>query len=83
MIFDRRPVSHDLDGLRGGSKGQNSTFSQQGHVAYQIKENQKCCNYFARRPSLPLMGSVGQNYTLSEPGHVTYQINEHDKAATW
>ena len=25
--------------LRVGSKGQNSTFSEHGHVAYHIKEN--------------------------------------------
>ena len=35
-----------------GSKGQNSTFSEQCHVAYQIKGNHDR-KYFARRPSSP------------------------------
>ena len=30
-----------------GSKGQNSTFSEHGHVAYQIKENNECSNMLA------------------------------------
>ena len=30
-----------------GSKGQNSTFSEHGHVAYQIKGNHKCSNMVA------------------------------------
>ena len=37
-----------------GAKGQNSTFSEHGHVAYQIKWNHECSNvsskYFTRRP---------------------------------
>ena len=30
-----------------GSKGQNSTFSKYGHVAYQIKGNHECSNIVA------------------------------------
>ena len=30
-----------------GSVGQNSTFSEHGHVGYQIKENHKCSNMVA------------------------------------
>ena len=30
-----------------GSIGQNSTFSQHGHVAYEIKENHKCSDMVA------------------------------------
>ena len=45
MIFNQRPVSHPLGGHRGW--GQNSTFSEHGHVAYQIKENHKCSNMVA------------------------------------
>ena len=30
-----------------GSKGQNSTFSEHGHVAYQIKENHECSSVVA------------------------------------
>ena len=29
---------------RLGSVGQNTTFSEHGHVAYEIKENQECSN---------------------------------------
>ena len=30
-----------------GSKGQNSTLSENGHVAYQIKGNHECSNMVA------------------------------------
>ena len=57
---------HQILGI--GSVGQNSTFSEHGDVAYEIKENQECSNmvekYFVRRPPPPPilgMGSVGQN----------------------
>ena len=39
--FDCRP--HPL-ALGLGSKGHNSTFSDHGHVAYQIKCNHECQN---------------------------------------
>ena len=64
-----------------GSEGQNSTFSEHGHVAYQIKENHKCSNMVAN--ILPRdaphaltmgMGSIGQNSTFSEHGHIALQI---------
>ena len=72
------PHHHPLDGV----KGQNSTFSEHGHVAYQIKENQECNNMVANilpadPPTHTLtqgMGSIGQNSTFSEHGHVAYQI---------
>ena len=63
-----------------GSVGQNSTFSEHGHVAYQIKENHECSNMVANilpaDPPPPTlgMGSIGQNSTFSEHGHVAYQI---------
>ena len=44
-----------LCGLRGWGRGQNSTFSQYGHVAYQIKGNDPCSNMTAN--ILP----IGQN----------------------
>ena len=66
------------------SERQNSTFSEQGHVANQLKENhemqQHGYKYFARRrlpPQTLGMGSLGQNPTFSEYGHVTYQIKEN------
>ena len=52
-------------------KGQNSTFSEHGQVAYQIKGNHKCSKMVT--PTL-WMGSIGQNSTISEHGHVAYQI---------
>ena len=62
-----------------GTKGQNSTFSEHGHVAYKIKGNQECSNMVASilptDPPLTLgMRSIGQNSTLSEHGHVAFQI---------
>ena len=45
VIFDRRSMSDSLGGLRGW--GQNSTFSEHGHVAYQIKGNHDCSNMAA------------------------------------
>ena len=38
-------VSHPLGGLRVW--GQNSTFSEHGHVAYQIKGNHECSSMVA------------------------------------
>ena len=65
MIFDQRPVSHPMGGLRRW--GQNSHFSKHGHVAHQIKEMG--------------IGSVGQNSTFSEHGHVAYQIKENQECS--
>ena len=49
-----------------GSKDQNSTFSEHGHVAYQIKDNHECSNMVANilpadppPPSTLDMRSVG------------------------
>ena len=51
--FDPRPVSDPLGGLRG--RDQNSTFSEHGHVAYQIKGNHGCSNMVANiLPANPL-----------------------------
>ena len=44
-----------LGGLRGWGSGQNSTFSEYGHVAYQIKGNEACINMVANiLPVYPL-----------------------------
>ena len=63
---------------RGGVKRSNSTFSEHGHVAYQIKWNHECSNMVANDlhalPPDPGVGSKGQNSTLAEQGHVAYQI---------
>ena len=61
----------------------NSTFSEQSHVAYQIKGThemrQHGSKHFARRPLPPNLltlglGSKGQNSTFSEHRHVAYRI---------
>ena len=65
-----------------GSKGQNSTFSEHGHVAYQIKWNHGCSNMAANiLPSDPPInpkplgaGSKGQNSTLFQIWPWCYQI---------
>ena len=66
---------------KDGVSRSNSTFSEHGHVAYQIKWNhemqQHGSKYFAHRPPLPPdpsgMGSIGQKSTFSEHGDVAYQ----------
>ena len=60
------------------SLGQNSTFSEHGHAAYQIKGTQQMqqhgSKYFGRRPLPDLFwGSKGQNSTFSDHGHVAYE----------
>ena len=65
-----------------GSLGQNLTFVEHGHVAYQNKGNHKCTNMVANilpteppyTPTTLGMRSIGQNSTFSEYGHVAYQI---------
>ena len=69
--------------------GVGSTFSECGHVAYQIKANhemqQLVSKYFARRPPSPTqeMESLGLNSTFSEHGHVTIKFKRITNAATW
>ena len=69
---------------RDGTIGQNSTFSEHGHVAYQIKWNHEMqrngSKYFVRRSPhtlihSPLTRLIGQNSAFSEHGHVAYPIN--------
>ena len=71
-----------------GSIGQNSTFSEHGHVAYQIKGNHqvqqhgsKC--FSRRRLPVPRLccGSKCQNLTFSEHCHVAYQIKENHECS--
>ena len=66
-----------------GSKILNSTFSEHGHVAYQIKENHECGNMV---PNIMLadtltlgMGQIGQNLPFSEHGHIEYQFKGNQK----
>ena len=46
-ILVRRPGSDPVSGLRVSDRDQNSTFSEHGLVAYQIKENDACSNIVA------------------------------------
>ena len=77
--FARRPLLHPPPPtLEMGSVGQNRTFSERDHVAYQIKDNYERSNVVANilpvdTPTLG-MGSIGQNSTFPEHGHVTYQF---------
>ena len=82
MIFDGRPLSVPM-GLRNGVKVQNSTFSEHGHVAYQIKENHECSNMVPNillADTLTLgMGQIGQNLPFPEHGHIEYQFKGNQK----
>ena len=72
-----------------GSKDQNATFLEHGHVAYQIKGNQKCSNIVANilpaEPPLPtasrILGVERLNSTISDYSHVTYQIKGNHKCS--
>ena len=76
--FAHRPPL--LPTLVVGSKGQNSTFSEHGHVAYQIKGNEECSSMQAHilslhTPSTPGVGSKVKTFFFGEYSHVAYQIN--------
>ena len=82
--FARRPLLTRL--LR--SKGQNSTFPEHGHVAYQIKEKHECSNRVAdilpadpSRPPFPAVGIKRLKFNFSEHCHVAYQIKENHKCS--
>ena len=85
VIFDGRSLSvpPPPPDLGMGSKVQNSTFSEHGHVAYQIKENHECSNMVPNillEDTLTLrMGQKGQNLPFSEHGHIEYQFKGNQK----
>ena len=60
MIANNYPAD-PLPTLGMGSIGQNSTFSERGHVAYQNKENQECSTRVAN--ILPADTPTKQNRT--------------------
>ena len=67
------------DGLRGWGRGQNETFSEYGHVAYQIKAEDAGNNMVANivptdTLSAQGVGSKGQTIYFCESSHVAYQI---------
>ena len=48
MVVNILPADPPPPSILGmGSVGQNSTFSEKGNVAYQIKENQECSKIVA------------------------------------
>ena len=52
--------SRPLVGLgRGWDRGQNSTFSEYGHVTYQIKRNHECSNMKTHIMSLHIHSTPG------------------------
>ena len=67
---------------RDGFNGQNSTFSEYGHVAYQINGSLECSKMVANilpadlptHPPPPTVrgGVNGQNSAFAEQGHVAY-----------
>ena len=79
MIENILPADpHPPPTLEVGSKGQNSTFSEQGHVAYQIKWKPECNKMQAHSlslhtPSNPVVGSKVKTF-FSESSHDAYQI---------
>ena len=71
-----------------GSVRQNSTFSEHGHVTYQIKENQKCSNMVATNlpadPPPPPMGSKGQiSSSFQNMVMLHIKLNRITNAGSW
>ena len=65
--------------LRMGSMGQNSTFLEHGHVAYQIEGNHECSNIIANILPADAQPHPGDEvnkskFNFSEHVHVAYQI---------
>ena len=65
--FACRPLPPTTLGM--GSVGQKSTFSEHGHVAYQIKGNDKCSNMQVHilsfhTPSIPWVVVKGQKHVF-------------------
>ena len=63
----------------GWGRGKNQTFSEYGHVAYQIKADDAGSNMVANilptdTPSTQGVGSKGQTVSFSESSQVAYQI---------
>ena len=90
MVANILPSDPTLSTLGVGSKGRNSTFSEHGHVAYQIKGNHECSNLEANilpadltpTPTLG-MRSKGQNSILQNMVMLHIKLNGSTNAATW
>ena len=81
-------IPSPMGGLKGWGRGQNLTFSEYGHVAYQNKADDAGSNMAANilptdTPLTQGVGSKGQTIYLSESSHVAYQIKLTTLAATW
>ena len=67
MVANSLPIDPLPRPFRVESKGQNSTFSDHGHLAYQIKGYDECSNMQAHilslhTPSNPGVGSEDQTF---------------------
>ena len=76
-------IPSPFGGLGGWGRGQNLTFSEYDHVAYQIKADDAGSNMVANilptdRTSTQGVGSKGQTIYFSESSHVAYQIKADD-----
>ena len=73
--------------MRMGSIGQKSTFTEHGHVAYQIRGMTEYCSIMviyimpADLPSPTDPRGLGQKSTFSEHGHVAYQIKRNHECS--
>ena len=73
--FANRPPLTLGMGLVGQIVGQNSTFLEHSHVAYQIKENNECSNMVGRRSPTDSGDGVSRSSSIfPEHGHVAYQF---------
>ena len=63
-----------------GSKDQNSTFSEHGHVAYQIKGNPEFSNMVANTllTDPPTIGIKRWKFNFSEQCHVLSNYGNHE-----
>ena len=71
----------------GGQKVKNSTFSEHGHIAYNIKSNHKCSNMVANiLPTaphpIPDPRVKRSNLTFAEHDHVAYQIKGNHECSS-
>ena len=77
------PLSSHLT-LGNGVNRSKSTFSEHGHIAYQIKEHQECsimvAIFFAHRPLPDPAVGVKRSF-FSKHGHVAYKIKENHECS--
>ena len=81
MVANILPTESSYPTIVVGSKGQNSSFPEYGHVAYQIQGNDECSSMVANilpadsSPD-PRGGILTQNSIFSEHGHVHIKLIE-------